>query len=376
MFDFLPMRATLEANDGGAKMPGKHCGGDVTLYIPYFNSQDMIGECLAGILRQTVRPARLIIFDDASNPPASSVEAVRLSGAEVIRLETNIGLGASRNMVLEHCKTPLLASLDSDVVAEPTWLERLLATLNANPGAAGVAGRLDELRQDTLGDRWRAVHMKQHWGDQPLVNPRFLYGANNLFVASALRDAGGYISSLKTNYEDMSLSERLLEKGATLLYEPAARCGHLRRDTDSSILRGYWKWFHAKGLLQGDFDSPEGVLRRIDAVNFGIFRYRFALDVKEGRPELLKLDVLIPWLFCALDLEMARRHAGIDVPEFPGELISAVPSGPLTILNAALPKTFSPGSRLQAWHAGYIAKFLDCLESFNWKDSCARAWGK
>lgn len=350
-------------------MPGEYRSGDVTLYIPYFNSQDVIGECLAGILRQTVKPSRLILFDDASIPKAASVEAVRDSGAEIVRLESNIGLGASRAMVLEMCKTPLLASLDADVVAEPEWLETLLGALNAHPGAAGAAGRLDELRQDTLGDRWRAVHMKQHWGGKPLVNPRFLYGANNVFAAAALREAGPYSPELKTNYEDMSMSERLLAKGFTLLYEPAARCGHLRRDTDISILRGFWKWFHAKGLMQGDFDSPEGLLRRIDAVNFGIFRYRFDLDAKEGRTDFLKLDLLIPWLFCALDLEMAFRHSGLDVPEFPGELLSAVPEAPLTILKAALPKPFGAGAKPQPWHEDYIAKFIACLDSYKWTES-------
>ncbi len=353
-------------------MPEGFCGGDVTLYMPYFNSQELIGECLAGVLAQSAPPARVIIFDDASNPPASSVEAVERSGAEIVRLEANIGLGASRNRVLALCETKLLASLDTDVVAEPAWLETLLGALNANPGAVGAAGRLDELRQDTLGDRWRAVHMKQHWGAEPLVNPRFLYGANNLFVASALREAGGYVSSLKTNYEDMSLSERLLSQGRTLLYEPAAHCWHLRRDTDSSILRGFWKWFHAKGLLQGDFDSPEGLLRRLDAVNFGIYRYRFDLDVKEGREELLALDLLIPWLFCALDLEMARRHAGLDVPEFPGELLSAVPPGPLAILKEALPKPFWTGCERQPWHGDYVAKFASCLKSFRWLEDRGR----
>ena len=353
-------------------MSGGYSSGDVTLYIPYFNSQEMIGECLYGILGQSVRPSRLILLDDASNPPASSVSAVRDSGTEIVRLESNIGLGASRNRILEICKTPLLASLDSDVVASPDWLEILLDTLNAHPEAAGVAGRLDELRQDTLGDRWRAVHMKQHWGDKPLVNPRFLYGANNLFSVSALREAGAYGPTLKTNYEDMSMSERLLAKGFTLLYEPSAACGHLRRDTDSSILRGFWKWFHAKGLLQGDFDSPAGLLRRVEAVNFGIYRYRFDLDVKEGRREFLKLDLLIPWLFCALDLEMARRHSGLDVPEFPGGLLPALPPEPSSILKEALPKPFWTGCQPQAWHNDYISKFADCLKSFKWLDDRSR----
>jgi len=336
---------------------------DITLYIPYFSSEAVIGQCLDGIQSQTKLPARVILLDDASPKPASTLPEVAKSGVEVMRLERNIGLGASRNLVLEHCKTPLLASLDSDVVAEPEWLERLLAAFNSHAGAAGAAGRLDELRQDTLGDRWRAVHMKQHWGDLPLVNPRFLYGANNLFLCEALCQVGAYDSTLKTNYEDMALSERLLAKGYLLLYEPSARCGHLRRDTETSILRGFWKWFHAKGLLQGDFSSPEGLLQRIDTVNFGIAKYRAGIDVEAGREEFLKLDILIPWLFCALDLDMAARHAQLEIPSFPEErLLNRMPSASLAILKSALPEKRL--GRVLPWHKEYLEKFERCLDSF------------
>jgi len=346
-------------------------GRHVSLYVPCFNAQDCIGDCLKGILAQTEKPASILLIDDASPVPLESLpcvqEAVAASGgaASVLRLETNIGLAPSRNKALELCKTPLLASLDADVVAEPDWLEKLLKAFNAGD-AAGVGGRLDELRQDTLGDRWRAVHMAQHWGDAPLSNPRFLYGANNLFDATALRRAGGYISSLRSNYEDMSASEKLLSMGCKLLYEPAARCGHLRRDTEESILKGFWKWFHAKGVLQGDFKSPEGLLRRVDQVNFGIHRYRFDLDRKAGRQELLRLDLLIPWVFCAMDLDFAKKSAAFSVPAFPDEeLAKALPEEHRTLLMKIVPKPAKPSSS-EAWHAEYLGKFIECLKSFGW----------
>ncbi len=346
-------------------------GRHISLYVPCFNAQDFIGECLKGILAQSAPPASVLLIDDASPVPLDSLPCVKEAKeaskgrVSVLRFETNIGLAPSRNKALELCETPLLASLDADVVAEPEWLERMLQAFN-DSDAAGVGGRLDELCQDSLGDRWRAVHMAQHWGAKPLSNPRFIYGANNLFDAAALRRAGGYLSSLKSNYEDMSISEKLLSLGEKLLYEPSARCGHLRRDSEESILRGFWKWFHAKGALQGDFNSPEGLLKRVDQVNFGIYRYRFDLDRNAGRAELLKLDLLIPWVFCALDLDFSRRTALLEVPEFPAQgLLDAVPEASRALLERIVPKPQAP-QKAEPWHADYIAKFLACLKSSGW----------
>jgi len=285
---------------------------DVTLYVPCYAADATIGEVVAGILAQTATPGRVLLVDDGSPRPLAAPP-----GVELVRHPHNLGLAAARNTALGLCETALIASLDSDVVPSPTWLETLLAAFNRG-GVHGVAGRLDERHHTSPADHWRATHMAQHWGDAELLDPRFLYGANTLFLADALRALGGYDPTLRTNYEDMSTCLALYAQGKHLRYTPAARCEHLRVDTSASILPGYWKWHHAKGLLRGDFDSQEGLLRRVEDVNFGIFQYRFDLDVEQGRADLLALDLLLPWVFCALDLRLgAQRGAFTGTSPFP-----------------------------------------------------------
>jgi glycosyltransferase involved in cell wall biosynthesis len=318
---------------------------DVTLYVPCYNADKTIGRCLEGIMKQTQRPSRIILIDDGSNPPLSAPEYPDL---EIFRQARNMGLSTGRNKALSLCETPLIASLDADVVPEPEWLEKLIDAMNKE-NVVGVGGRLDEFYQGNLGDKWRAVHMAQHWGEEPLINPRFLYGANNIFKSEVLRSVGGYHDSLRTNYEDMLLCERLYDKRFNLFYEPAAKCSHLRRDTEETILRGFWQWYHAKGVINGDFDSLEGLLNRMEAVNFGIYRYRFDMDANAARRDLLTIDIKIPWVFCAMDLKKAKEIGKIkEIPEFEDS-----------------PETFFNGQKNLN---KYSLRFFECLNKFHWEE--------
>lgn len=317
--------------------------GDVTLYVPCYNAEKTIIRCLYGIMNQTAMPSRILLIDDGSKSPLSIPE---YPDVEIFKQSQNMGLSAGRNKALELCKTPLIASLDADVVPEPEWLEKLIDAMNKE-NVVGAGGRMNEFYQKNLGDKWRAVHMAQHWGDKPLINPRFLYGANNIFKTEALRSVDGYHDSLRTNYEDMLLSETLYDKGFNLFYEPAAKCSHLRQDTEETILRGFWQWYHAKGVINGDFNSLDGLLHRMEFVNFGIYRYRFDMDMDAKRYDLLEIDLKIPWTFCVMDLKKAKEIGKIeDIPEF--QSVSQ------TIFSCP-----EKGGR-------YSEKFLECLSKFNW----------
>jgi glycosyltransferase involved in cell wall biosynthesis len=330
---------------------------DITVYVPCYNVRD-VQPVIEALSAQSAQPASVLLVDDGSDKP------LQVEGVQIIRHPENHGLATARNTALKHCKTDLLAALDADVQPELDWLERLLDALNRED-VVGVGGRMDEHVQKTLGDRWRAVHMAQHWGAAPITHPRFLYGANTLFVAEALRSVGGYDERHLTNDEDRTMSDALYDAGHELFYEPEARCRHLREDTVWSILRGYWQWHHTKGLLNGEFLEPAGLMPRIELVNFGIFRYRLDTDVKEGRSELLGLDACIPWVFCARDLEMLAKHSDIPVPAFPpAGLFEQVDPAIVAVLKRMTPCDRAVGNA--PWFDDYCREFQRVMVEYGW----------
>ena len=78
-------------------------------------------------------------------------------------------------------------------------------------------------------------------------------------------------------------------------------------------MSSYWGWHHAKGLVEGHYDSLAGVISRIRKVNFGISDYRYNLD-KETDEDFAFLDLLIPLVFASKDLKLLSERTNTNQP--------------------------------------------------------------
>jgi glycosyltransferase involved in cell wall biosynthesis len=211
----------------------------VSLYIPCFNSEQVIEQCITAILSQTRVPDEIIVVDDGSAD--RTAEIASRYRVKVASHAVNLGIGAARNTGIRSSSGDLVASIDADCVARPDWLETLMRCLE-DELVAGAGGRLIETKCESLPDRWRTSHMRQDWGEEFVANPPFLFGNNTLFRKAALEKAGQYNEKLRTNFEDVTMGRKLTQLGFNTSYEPRAVVEHLRTDTIASILRTNWKW--------------------------------------------------------------------------------------------------------------------------------------
>jgi cellulose synthase/poly-beta-1,6-N-acetylglucosamine synthase-like glycosyltransferase len=291
-----------------AELPTK-----ITAYIPAYNVGEFLGRCICSLLAQTLPPDEILVIDDGSRDNSANIAAA-FRGITLIRHHRNRGLAAVRNTAIHAARNELVASIDADCIAHPSWLAELAKNMT-DPKLAGVGGKLTEGVQDTLADRWRAIHLPQEWGNCPLRNPRFLYGCNNLFRKSAVLELGGYDERMWTNGEDTDLSARLREKGWDLLYDPFARATHLRHDTTRSILSTYWRWWRFGVNAYGG-----GITLRsmIGHALFVHFPYNFLEPAKKdfnaSRWSLLGFDLLVlgyfPYRDFRLWLDVTLRRVG------------------------------------------------------------------
>ena len=275
----------------------------VSVYIPAYNVSEFLAKSIESLLAQTLRPDEILVIDDGSRD--SSVEiAARYPAVTVVRHATNKGLAAARNTAMHAARNELVASIDADCVADPSWLVEMVNCM-ADPALAGVGGKLKEGVQRTTADRWRAVHMPQEWGDATIHNPRFLFGCNNVFRKSAVLGIGGYDERMRTNGEDTDLCFRLREKGWNFLYEPSARATHLRHDTTRSILDTYWRWWR---FGVGAYSNGAQLRAVFGHAIFVHFRYNFLgparKDLKASRWNLLAFDFLVLGYFPYRDFRL------------------------------------------------------------------------
>jgi glycosyltransferase involved in cell wall biosynthesis len=109
----------------------------ITVIIATYKRAALLPRALDSIAAQTLRPAEIIVVDDASGDDSADVVA-RWSAEHAIDVRfiaaaTNGGVGAARNLALEQSRCPFIGFLDSDDEYLPDALATLIEPLLIKP---------------------------------------------------------------------------------------------------------------------------------------------------------------------------------------------------------------------------------------------------
>lgn len=218
----------------------------LSVVIPAHDAARFLAECLSSVLAQQRHfELEVIVVDDASNDASAAIargferkfECVRL-----VRLETNQGPAAARNVGIAQARGELIAFLDADDLWPAGSLEARVAVLQRQPAAALVFG---DCRQfDDRGPRARTLFEEggfgaAAWGGEALVPNGYARLLDDNFITTgsvvarraALTRAGGFAEDLRL-VEDLDLWLRLAR------HSPIAWCAReclQRRRHDANI---------------------------------------------------------------------------------------------------------------------------------------------
>lgn len=221
---------------------------DVTVVVPVRDNVSGIGRLIP-----VLRGLEVIVVDDGS---ATALELPDLSGCTarvtLLRHERSRGPAAARNTGMRHATTPFVAFLDSDVVPQTGWLERMLGHFS-DPAVALVAPRIVALEPD--GSALARYEHARSSLDLGRKESAVRSGSPVSYVPSAamlarrdvLTDMGGFDETMHVA-EDVDLCWRLQETGWRLRYEPVARVAHDHRVS-------FGKWFTRK-MFYGTGAAP------------------------------------------------------------------------------------------------------------------------
>ncbi|MCL5283043.1 MAG: glycosyltransferase family 2 protein [Planctomycetes bacterium] len=111
----------------------------MSIIIPLYNKRPYICRALDSVLRQTYRNFEVVVVDDGSTDAGLElVQAYRDTRFRMVR-QANAGPGAARNRGLAESGGPYVAFLDADDEWMPTYLERMMAVLEAHPQCGAAA---------------------------------------------------------------------------------------------------------------------------------------------------------------------------------------------------------------------------------------------
>jgi mycofactocin system glycosyltransferase len=219
--------------------------GEVTVVIPVRDRAAQLDRCLGALLAADA-PGRVIVVDDGSRDAAAVDAVCERTGCEVIRRERSGGPAAARNTALETVESGVVALLDSDCVPEPGWLSLLCGVLAEDRGLGAVGPRVrplsarcgEGLRRSgsqtfpasprSALARFTAVRSPLDLGPCPsLVRPggRTAYLPTAALVARREALAPRFDPALRYG-EDVDLVWRMIDRGWSVRYEPAAVVWH------------------------------------------------------------------------------------------------------------------------------------------------------
>lgn len=186
---------------------------------------------------------RVVVIDNAPAHPDSAVsifeEFLPAEFQPEVIVEPALGVSFARNRALAACSSDLIAYLDDDCVATPSWLAALTATYEKSGPAIGAVGGKVKACFDSDCPKWMSRSLLGYlsivdWSEQTtqVTPPQWLSGGNILYSVKALNEVGGFKGYLGRR-GDMLLSNEELEACISLnyhkyriLYEPSAVVTH------------------------------------------------------------------------------------------------------------------------------------------------------
>lgn len=101
-------------------------GQRITVVIPARNEGDEILDALQSLREQTTKPDEIIVVDDNSQDDTAQIASA--AGVSVVRSEGKSAAGA-RNTGIRYASADVIAFIDADEVASPTWVESIMSCL-------------------------------------------------------------------------------------------------------------------------------------------------------------------------------------------------------------------------------------------------------
>jgi GT2 family glycosyltransferase/glycosyltransferase involved in cell wall biosynthesis len=127
--------------------PSHTPGRLVDIIVPIYNAADELQNCLNALLHNTDLPSHLIVVDDYSNDPRideilsslpQQLRGTSIHALTILRLSRNAGFSGAVNLGIAAGTNPYVVLLNSDTLAPPQWLSRLIAPLATDRSIGSV----------------------------------------------------------------------------------------------------------------------------------------------------------------------------------------------------------------------------------------------
>ncbi|MBR6163911.1 glycosyltransferase [bacterium] len=239
----------------------------VSVIIPCYNQGKYVEEAINSVLAQTYKNIEIVCVNDSSTDNSSEIiKSVAEKHSNIVCLDNkeNRGVIYSRNLAIMSSDGEYILPLDADDTIEPTYIEKAVKILAANPSIGIVYCKLRE-----FGDKEQFVEIT------PFDKSNFLYDNcifnSALFRKSDFLQVGKYKDYMYEGWEDYDLWLSFVAQGFDVyrIEEPLFNYRKFAKGTRSEYARKYKKKI-LKQIIKNHIDlylEDEQFLDRLFSLN-------------------------------------------------------------------------------------------------------------
>ncbi|MBE9041185.1 glycosyltransferase family 2 protein [Oscillatoriales cyanobacterium LEGE 11467] len=234
----------------------------ISAIICTHNRDAYLGAAIDSLLAQDFDDFEVVVVDNASTDRTRRVVEERSPHPRLRYVwEPNVGLSIARNTGATETISPIIAYLDDDAVASPTWLSTIDRAYQNCERLAVAGGKVTLLWPEGIRPpEWLSRGLAGNLGaydlgdklvdiQAPGLTPR---GLNYSIRRTFLEEIGGFDTNLGRvgkrllSNEELFVTEKALELGWQVAYLPDAQVAH-----NVSPERLHRSWFLQRGWWQG-----------------------------------------------------------------------------------------------------------------------------
>ncbi len=213
----------------------------VSIVIVNWNGAEVLPECLRSLLGLNHKDIEIVIVDNASTD--DSIDVVRkICGdkAKVVHLEKNVGFAAGVNVGVENAAGEFIATLNNDMIVEPSWLDQPLELLEDKSVGIVSCRQMNYYDRSKVDGLYHCISKEltfmpfgtgRGFGDGKLFAKQgYVISANGgsaIIRAETIRAIGGYDAEFFGYMEETDFCLRAFMRGWRCAYAPNAVVYHM-----------------------------------------------------------------------------------------------------------------------------------------------------
>ncbi len=227
----------------------------VTVVMPVLNEEDSVADAVHSVLAQTFTDLEVFVVDgDSTDATARKVGEIAATEPRVHLLRNaERTIPHALNVALAQTRSEFLSRVDGHAAVNPTYLERAVNTLRADPQVAAVGGRRIGVAWSpggvavatALSSRFGVGDSINHYAESPQDTDHASFG---MFRTEVLRQIDGWDEDLLVN-EDVDLDHRILAQGYRIRFDPDMHIYWHVREGVSALARQYRRYGRGKAAM-------------------------------------------------------------------------------------------------------------------------------